>query len=66
MVAFSKRCEAHPEAAASAGEVREAPERGPGRSKEPKMKDTLVKFGIAVAAVIVGLWAFNKIGSKLP
>jgi hypothetical protein len=30
------------------------------------MKDNLVKFAVAVAAAVVGLWVFNKIGNKLP
>lgn len=30
------------------------------------MKETFTKFAVAVAAVVVGLWVFNKIGAKLP
>ena len=30
------------------------------------MKDTAIKFGVAVLAVVVGIWAFNMWGDKLP
>lgn len=45
------------------GREEPAPPRGGERDT---MTDTLKKFAIAVAAVVVGLWAFNKIGKYIP
>ncbi len=41
-------------------------ERGGPPPEKPTMKETLTKFGVAVLAVVAGLWLFNKIGAKLP